>query len=156
MSIRCNMHPFRYSNSPLQMIEVERRFSNSLPLLELDPGWVDRILELVLKSGVGEGDDSGYPLKQAAVLILGVLERKPIEDAEEKAVARLGIAYGVLRRLGFTESRVEECLQSISSVDLDEAYDWVRDPRMDLVCSHAHENVAISPLYSGRTYRKER
>lgn len=40
----------------------------------------------------------------------------------------MAITYGVLRRLGFSESRVEECLRSIQGVDLDEAYDWVGRP----------------------------
>jgi ATP-dependent RNA helicase DHX29 len=36
---------------------------------------------------------------------------KPIEESEEKAVGCLGIAYGVLRRLGFDEALVENCLR---------------------------------------------
>ncbi|KAG6867810.1 hypothetical protein C0993_010744 [Termitomyces sp. T159_Od127] len=40
-------------------------------------------------------------------------------------MARLGITYGVLRRLGFSESRVEECLRAIQGVDVDEAIEWV-------------------------------
>ena len=41
-------------------------------------------------------------------------------------MVRLAVTYGVLRRLGFSEERVEECLRSINGVDLDEAFDWVR------------------------------
>lgn len=52
--------------------------------------------------------------------------KKSLEESEDKAIPRLGITYGVLRRLGFSEERVEECLRSIHGVDLDEAYDWVR------------------------------
>ena len=48
-----------------------------------------------------------------------------LEDTEDKALARIGITYGVLRRLGFSEDRVEECLHAMNGVDLDEAYDWV-------------------------------
>ncbi len=47
------------------------------------------------------------------------------EDGEEKMLARLGITYGVLRRLGFDEERVNQCLKTISGVDLDTAYEWV-------------------------------
>jgi hypothetical protein len=53
------------------------------------------------------------------------LGRRYVEGPEEMAVTRLGITYGTLRRLGFNEERVEDCLRSILSVDLDEAYDWV-------------------------------
>lgn len=44
---------------------------------------------------------------------------------------RLGITYGVLRRLGFSDERVLECLKSIPGVDLDEAFEWV--------CSYSRE-----------------
>jgi ATP-dependent RNA helicase DHX29 len=54
------------------------------------------------------------------------LASKAISEPEEKVLAKLGITFGVLRRLGFSEERVEECLRSIHGVDLDEAYDWVR------------------------------
>ena len=47
------------------------------------------------------------------------------EDEEEKMLARLGITYGVLRRLGFDEERVNQCLKTIGGVDLDTAYEWV-------------------------------
>lgn len=50
---------------------------------------------------------------------------KSIDEPEEKAVVRLAITYGVLRRLGFSEARVEECLRTISGVDMDEAFRWV-------------------------------
>jgi ATP-dependent RNA helicase DHX29 len=41
-------------------------------------------------------------------------------------MAKLGVTYGVLRRLGFSEERVEQCLRAIRSVGLEEAYEWVR------------------------------
>lgn len=50
---------------------------------------------------------------------------KPIEESEDKVIGRLGITYGVLRRLGFDESLVENCLRNVSGVDLDEAFQWV-------------------------------
>ena len=42
-------------------------------------------------------------------------------------LGRLGITYGVLRRLGFIEEKVEECLRAINGVELEEAFDWVCD-----------------------------
>lgn len=50
---------------------------------------------------------------------------KSIEESEEKAIGRLGVTYGVLRRLGFDEALVENCLRSVSGIDLDEAFQWV-------------------------------
>ncbi|KAJ7446519.1 P-loop containing nucleoside triphosphate hydrolase protein [Mycena galericulata] len=89
-----------------QAIEMDRRYSKTLPRLELDPVLTDRILGLVLESDIGEG-------------------KKPLEQSEDKAIGKLGITYGVLRRLGFSEDRVEECLRAIGGVELDEAYDWL-------------------------------
>jgi hypothetical protein len=48
-----------------------------------------------------------------------------LEGTEDNVVARLGITYGVLRRLGFKEDRVSQCLNAINGVDLDEAFEWV-------------------------------
>lgn len=67
---------------------------------------------------------------QCSIVILSILlslpgERKLLEEPEEKTVARLGITYGVLRRLGFSQDRVDECLRAIQGVDLEEAYEWV-------------------------------
>ncbi|PIL32118.1 hypothetical protein GSI_06824 [Ganoderma sinense ZZ0214-1] len=87
-------------------IDQERRFSETLLRLDLDPAFVDRILELAL-----EYENSG--------------SSKSIDEPEEKAIVRLAITYGVLRRLGFSEARVEECLHAISGVDMDEAFEWL-------------------------------
>jgi len=58
--------------------------------------------------------------------ILTFLEgNKLSEDTEERLMARLGITYGVLRKLGFSEEKVEKCIRCIDGVDLDEAFDWV-------------------------------
>ncbi|KAJ7786454.1 P-loop containing nucleoside triphosphate hydrolase protein [Mycena metata] len=89
----------------VKAIELDRRYSKTLPRLNLDPVLTERILNLVL-----EFDTEG---------------RKPLEESEDKAIGKLGITYGVLRRIGFTEERVAECLRAIKGVDLDEAYDWL-------------------------------
>ncbi|GLB36275.1 putative P-loop containing nucleoside triphosphate hydrolase protein [Lyophyllum shimeji] len=91
----------------LKAIEMDRRFSRTLPRLELDSALVDRVIALVLES------DPSAEVKRA------------LEEPEDRAIARLGITYGVLRRLGFSESRVEECLRAIQGIDLEEAYEWL-------------------------------
>ncbi|RDB29553.1 putative helicase C15C4.05 [Hypsizygus marmoreus] len=90
----------------IKAIEMDRRFSKSLPRLDLDPTLVNRIISLVLEYDGVEG-------------------KKTLDEPEDKAIARLGITYGVLRRLGFLDARVEECLRAIQGVDLDEAYEWL-------------------------------
>lgn len=50
----------------------------------------------------------------------------PLDDPLDKILLRVGITYGVLMRLGFTEDRVLECLKASQSFELDEAFDWVR------------------------------
>ncbi|EGN98639.1 hypothetical protein SERLA73DRAFT_107710 [Serpula lacrymans var. lacrymans S7.3] len=91
----------------VKAIRVDRRFSKTLPSLDLDAVLVDRILELT-----SEVDDNE-------------VGRDFLDENEEKAVSRLAVTYGVLRRLGFSETRVDECIRSIHGVDLDEAYDWL-------------------------------
>ncbi|KAH7909118.1 P-loop containing nucleoside triphosphate hydrolase protein [Hygrophoropsis aurantiaca] len=90
----------------IKFIDTERRYSKTLPILDVDPALVEQILQLDLEHSAE-------------------VNRDPIDNIEEKAIARLGITYGVLRRLGFSQSRVEECLRSIHGTDLDEAYDWI-------------------------------
>ncbi|EIN14170.1 P-loop containing nucleoside triphosphate hydrolase protein [Punctularia strigosozonata HHB-11173 SS5] len=90
----------------VKVIEQEHRFAMEFPLLDLDPTHVQRIFELAAISEESLG-------------------KKTVEGSEETAVARLGVTYGVLRRLNFSEERVQECLRSIDSVDLDDAYDWL-------------------------------
>jgi len=74
--------------------------------------------------------------------------RKTLDELEEKAVAKLGITYGVLRRLGFSEDRVEKCLRSIHGVDLEEAYEWVctllRSPKFSV---NGNLYSALYPLH---------
>lgn len=89
----------------IKAIEVDRRFSKTLPPLQVDPALVERILKLNLESPE--------------------CERKLLEETEEKIVTKLGITYGVLRRLGFSQDRVDECLRAIQGVDLEEAYEWL-------------------------------
>ncbi|KAG1867923.1 P-loop containing nucleoside triphosphate hydrolase protein [Suillus subalutaceus] len=89
----------------IKAIEVDRRFSKTLPSLQVDPALVERIFKLYWESPE--------------------CERKLLEETEEKLVTRLGITYGVLRRLGFSQDRVDECLRAIQGVDLEEAYEWL-------------------------------
>ncbi|KAI0670050.1 P-loop containing nucleoside triphosphate hydrolase protein [Trametes maxima] len=90
----------------VKAIEQDRRFSESLLRLDLDTVFVERILDLALEY---ENTDS----------------YKSIDEPEDKALVRLAITYGVLRRLGFSEDRTEECLRAIPGVDLDEAVEWL-------------------------------
>jgi len=77
---------------------------------------------------------------------------KSIEETEEKALAKLAITYGILRRLGFTEERVEECLRGMKGIELDDGLDWV-----SLACVRSHYKVTtdigssvIQPLHRRR------
>ncbi|KAF4605335.1 hypothetical protein EYR40_004119 [Pleurotus pulmonarius] len=93
-------------NRAINLIEQDRRFTQTLPELELDRSFANYITQLAIE--------------------YKVLENKwTLDVSQDKALTRLGITYGVLRRLGFSESRVEECLRSIAGIGLDEAYDWL-------------------------------
>ena len=69
--------------------------------------------------------------------------QKFFEDAEEKALFRLGVTYGTLRRLGFSEDRVDECLRNMDGLDTEDAFTWVRD-----ACLIALEHLRIYLSFS--------
>ncbi|KAK2461815.1 hypothetical protein APHAL10511_006278 [Amanita phalloides] len=89
----------------IKAIEQDRRFSKTLPRLWMDPFFTDQIIALAQET-LFEG-------------------KTPLEEPEDKAIGKLAITYGVLRRLGFSEARVDECLKSINGIDLEDAYDWL-------------------------------
>ncbi|EJD52139.1 P-loop containing nucleoside triphosphate hydrolase protein [Auricularia subglabra TFB-10046 SS5] len=90
----------------IKQLEYDRRFANSFSPLAIDETVRDRILELALE----EADSRPKTL---------------LDEPEEKVLARLGITYGVLRRVGFSEDRVIECLNAISGTELDDAFEWL-------------------------------
>ncbi|KAI0702499.1 P-loop containing nucleoside triphosphate hydrolase protein [Cytidiella melzeri] len=89
----------------VKTIEQERRFADTLPLLELDSAYVDQILDLALTETQVYNDT--------------------LDESQEKLIPRMAATYGVLRRLGFTEDTVEKCLSSIPGIELGEAFDWL-------------------------------
>ncbi|KAL1693102.1 P-loop containing nucleoside triphosphate hydrolase protein [Schizophyllum commune] len=91
----------------VKAIDTDRSFAKTFPTLELDSIATKRVLDLALTSDVRLDG------------------KKTVDDADDKAISKLGTTYGVLRRLGFSEERVEECLRSISGIDIEEAYDWL-------------------------------
>ncbi|KAF8527986.1 P-loop containing nucleoside triphosphate hydrolase protein [Hysterangium stoloniferum] len=91
----------------IKTIEFDRRLSQTFPRIDLDSTYQESIIDLVTKY---QPDNVG---------------NASIDETEEKALPRLGITYGVLRRLGFSEDRVMECLQAIPGIDLDEAFEWL-------------------------------
>ncbi|KAI0257581.1 P-loop containing nucleoside triphosphate hydrolase protein [Lactifluus subvellereus] len=91
----------------VKAIATERRLSNDLLLLDLDANIVNEILAMAR-------DDSGSGKAT-----------KRIDISDDDALARLGITYGVLRRLGYSEETVERCLMSTDGTDLEEAHEWL-------------------------------
>ncbi|KAI5124610.1 hypothetical protein M0805_004220 [Coniferiporia weirii] len=92
----------------LKVIEYDRRMAKSLLQLGLDQALQDEINELILSC------DSQDKTK----LIIGQVPR-------DKLLGQIGITYGVLRRLGFREDVVLNCLKDCSGVDLEQAFDWL-------------------------------
>ncbi|KAI0274610.1 hypothetical protein BC834DRAFT_1069 [Gloeopeniophorella convolvens] len=90
----------------VKAIETDRRLSGSLPLADLDARIVNQILSMAREPRSSEAT-------------------RLTDDSDDKVLARLGITYGVLRRLGYTEDVVERCLRAIDSIDLDDAYEWL-------------------------------
>lgn len=59
------------------------------------------------------------------MLIAFASRRKGQEKLDDQSLGKLGVTFGVLRRLGFSEERVFECLKVIPTVELEDAFDWV-------------------------------
>jgi ATP-dependent RNA helicase DHX29 len=121
----------------VKLVETDRRFVKGLPRLELDEVYVDRINNLLLEA---PQEDNGQPV---------------LVGPEDKFIGKLGVTYGVLRRLGFSEDRTIECLKSIKGIELEEAYEWLY-----LHCSNEEldaldSNSTADPMESG-TPRKLR
>ncbi len=61
--------------------------------------------------------------------------RRAVDTSIDKFLTKLGITYGVLRRLGFSEERVLQCLKEITTADIDDACDWVRNDLLESLFS---------------------
>jgi hypothetical protein len=99
-----------------------------MPLFDLDANIVSEILTMARDDSGGKGNAFGglAPLRTSANVSL--LATKRIDISDDSALVRLGIIYGVLRRLGYSEETVERCLASTDGTDLEEAHEWVRVP----------------------------
>ncbi|KAF8140157.1 hypothetical protein EV363DRAFT_331186 [Boletus edulis] len=91
----------------IKAIEVDGRISRGFNTVEVDSMLVEEIIRLHL-----EEEQSRARLTY-------------IDHTKEKAVTRLAVTYGILRRLGFSEDWVEQCLRTIPGIELDEALDWL-------------------------------
>jgi len=106
---------------------VDRRFSQTLPRLDIDPFLRDQILGVWMDSQPPEGKNKALHRTAHTRSYILTPATKSGEDSEDKAIARLGVNYGVLRRLGFREDQVEECLRTTHGMDLEDMFDWVND-----------------------------
>ncbi|KAF8641157.1 hypothetical protein AX17_000792 [Amanita inopinata Kibby_2008] len=113
----------------IKVIEQERSLSKTFPHLELDPVFVNEIITLSQNDNTAEGKNT-------------------LDEPEDKALAKVGITYGTLRRLGFSAARVEECLRSIGGVDLEEAYHWLYTHCHEEELEGANEEHMPKPLAS--------
>ncbi|KAG8927158.1 hypothetical protein FRC02_008427 [Tulasnella sp. 418] len=96
----------------VKAVEFDRRTAKTFHRVNIDPVLCDRILSLA---------------KEERALDAGSAKPRTMafDEPEEKIITRLANTYGVLRRLGFSENRVEECLKAIDGVDLEEATEWL-------------------------------
>ncbi|KAG8948217.1 hypothetical protein FRC00_008703, partial [Tulasnella sp. 408] len=95
----------------LRNFNTERSQASSYTRIELDNTVRSRILTLLEEAE--DGGESSAP------------RSKRPEKLDDKYLGRLGLAFGVLRRLGLSEERVFECLKAIPTVELEDALDWL-------------------------------
>ncbi|KDQ19932.1 hypothetical protein BOTBODRAFT_125441 [Botryobasidium botryosum FD-172 SS1] len=98
----------REINRTLKSIETDRRYSKSFATFRLDPVMRDCVLQLAINEEQSNEE-----------------ELPPLNEPEDKVLARIGLTFGVLRRLGFSEERLHECFRSLSNFELDEALSWL-------------------------------
>lgn len=103
-----------------QAIETERRFAQTLPRFDFDSASVDRVLQLASLA-----ESKGLVLSNGLALTHNLVATKANDDTDEKIFARLGITYGVLRRLGYSENVVEKCLRKLNTFELEDAFERV-------------------------------
>ncbi|GAA5869879.1 hypothetical protein JCM1840_007661 [Sporobolomyces johnsonii] len=94
-------------NRIVKVIEYERRLSKTLS----GYAWTEqdlqrRIIELALA-------DSKDDVPQ------------PVNEPEDKVVAKVATLFGILEQLGFTPERIEECLRAVRVMELDDCLDWL-------------------------------
>jgi hypothetical protein len=73
-------------------------------------------------------------------------------EPEDKTLVKIAIVFGVLEKLGFSQSRIEECVKRSKTLDLDDVFDWV-SPGLFLVArSYLKQSMAVgSSLLKRRT-----
>ena len=91
----------------MQALETDRRVAKGYSRLEMEHQWRDEIFELV------QAEEN-------------IVELSAVTESEDKLLPRLGVLYGLLRRLGLPEDATIQCLLSIGRVELDDALEWVR------------------------------
>lgn len=103
---------------------MDKRISAELFInVEVDPTLVEEILGLHSQEETSRGLSFHFHTTYGSTHSL--LVRHYVDHTKEKATTRLAMTYGILRRLGFAEDWVLQCLGTISGIELDEALDWV-------------------------------
>ncbi|GAA5984920.1 hypothetical protein JCM11641_003627 [Rhodosporidiobolus odoratus] len=93
----------------VKVIDYERRMAKTMPGYAFSANDQDlqrRILDLALLEAKDETPQHTF-------------------ESEDKVIAKVATLFGILEQLGFTETRIEECLRAVKVLDLDECMDWL-------------------------------
>jgi len=71
---------------------------------------------------------------------------QPIHEPEEKVISKVATLFGILEQLGFTSTRIQECLEKVKTMELDDCLDW-----MFLHCD-AEELACEGPIITKQSY----
>ncbi|WWD17179.1 hypothetical protein CI109_101617 [Kwoniella shandongensis] len=104
----------------VKAIEYDRRLATSFPKLEINQNIRDRVLELALEEEKASLADPSKPS-------IETIPSAASPSENEKTLLRLFIAFHVLRKLGFSAERVEQCmLEGLKEGDgWEEALEWM-------------------------------
>ena len=101
--------------------------AKGLPQVEIDEGVLNEILQLISEEK-SESKIRSIPETHSWLHGTSVGDTvKSSNSSRDKLVGQIGISYGVLRRLGFSEEIVLKCLKEAPGIDIDQALDWVRN-----------------------------
>ncbi|GAA5955052.1 hypothetical protein JCM3765_003173 [Sporobolomyces pararoseus] len=50
---------------------------------------------------------------------------QPVHEPIEKVISKVATLFGILEQLGFTSTRIQECLEKVKVLELDDCLDWM-------------------------------
>ncbi|OCF60762.1 DEAH box polypeptide 36 [Kwoniella mangroviensis CBS 10435] len=118
----------------VKTIEYDRRLATSFPELELDEKVRDEVLELA-------SAENGKIAEDLSTVVPKTIPQSVLGTDTEKSLLRFYIIYHILKKLGFRDERIEQCLlEGLNENDSwEEALEWMWTHLTEDECSQKGE-----------------